>query len=177
MNRITDEEICKAFCDRECQLMSKGDCPSYRAGSRVVNAQLASCEQQVKDMTGDEKKLMEDLAIILAKEVETYRADRTDQEVANFILDLVRQHYADRLAEKWVDIPDKRGEWWMSSYHSECGFVSPLIIRVIDYQRPDRGLEVDYDRESIPVKVFVEEYYPKAKWMFISEPEPCKEVT
>lgn len=75
---------------------------------------------------------------------------------------------------KWVDVPDKRGEWWLSAFIADKNYyINPRIITVIDYQRPDRGLEIQYDRigETIPVKQFVEEFYPNAKWMFIPEPK------
>ena len=73
--------------------------------------------------------------------------------------------------EEWVDIPTKRGEYWMSPF-IDGKHMSPHILSVIDYERPDRGLEVCYDfpRDTIPVKTFTEEYYPNAKWTLIKEP-------
>ena len=72
----------------------------------------------------------------------------------------------------WVDEPDQRGDYWISPF-IEGKYIGPRIISVIDYQRPDRGLEVQYysPSDSIPVKTFCKEYYPKAKWMFIPEPD------
>jgi len=82
--------------------------------------------------------------------------------------------YKEMLKElgEWVDMPIKRGNYWVSPF-CEGKYIKPRIISVIDYQRPDRGLEVQYEfpRDTIPVKTFCEEYYPKAKWMFIPEPE------
>ena len=73
---------------------------------------------------------------------------------------------------EWIDIPTKRGEYWLSPF-CEGRYISPRIMSVIDYERPDRGLEVQYDfpHDTIPIKIFVKEYYPKAKWMLIKEPE------
>jgi hypothetical protein len=72
---------------------------------------------------------------------------------------------------EWVDIPTESGEYWVSPF-VEGRYVSPRILTVIDYQRPDRGLEVQYDfpHDTIPVKTFTEEYYPNAKWMLIKKP-------
>jgi len=72
---------------------------------------------------------------------------------------------------EWVDMPTERGEYWMSPF-IEGRHISPQILTVLDYGRPDRGLEVVYDfpRDTIPVSLFVTEYYPKAKWMLIKEP-------
>ncbi len=85
------------------------------------------------------------------------------------------------LAE-WVDIPTKRGEYWMSPF-IDGKYIAPRILSIIDYERPDRGLEVQYDfpHDTIPVKTFAEEYYPNAKWMLIKTPviplrEAMKEV-
>lgn len=73
--------------------------------------------------------------------------------------------------ESWIDVPDKRGDYWVSPF-VEGRYIHPRILSVIDYERPDRGLEVQYDfpHETIPVKTFCEEYYPKAKWLYIPEP-------
>lgn len=73
---------------------------------------------------------------------------------------------------KWIDEPDKAGEYWMSACNKENRCISPRIMRVIDYQRPGRGLEVDYDstHNTVPIKTFVAEYYPAAKWLFIEIP-------
>lgn len=74
---------------------------------------------------------------------------------------------------KWADIPTERGEYWVSPF-VEGRYISPRILLVFNYERPDRGLEVHYDfpRNTVPVKTFVREYYPKAKWLLIKEPEP-----
>lgn len=71
----------------------------------------------------------------------------------------------------WVDVPTKAGVYWLSPF-IEGAYIRPRIMGVIDYDRPNRGLEVEYDfpHETIPVKIFVKEYYPKAKWMFIENP-------
>ena len=55
----------------------------------------------------------------------------------------------------WVDIPTKRGEYWMSPF-IDGKYIAPRILSVIDYERPDRGLEVQYDfpHDTIPVKTF-----------------------
>lgn len=76
------------------------------------------------------------------------------------------------IEEHWLDIPDKAGEYWLSAF-CEGKYIRPRIISVIDYQRPDRGIEVQYDfpHDTVPVKLFCEEYYPKAKWLFIAEPK------
>ena len=85
------------------------------------------------------------------------------------------------MQREWIDEPTERGEYWVSplivASFGELLHNRPRILRVIDYDRPDRGLEVDYDTNSIPVKQFCKEYYPKAKWMFIPEPEPPKSGT
>jgi len=77
------------------------------------------------------------------------------------------------MKRKWMDMPTESGQYWVSPF-VEGRYISPRILTVIDYQRPDRGLEVQYDfpRDTVPVKTFVEEYYPNAKWMFIKEPSP-----
>jgi hypothetical protein len=73
-------------------------------------------------------------------------------------------------AEKWIDAPDKAGAWWMAAF-CEGRYVRPYIQDVIDYARPDRGLEVlQRSPDSIPVPLFVTEYYPKSKWLFIPVP-------
>lgn len=75
------------------------------------------------------------------------------------------------LNSEWEDAPTKRGDYWMSAF-IEGNYISPRILSVIDYERTDRGLEVQYDflHDTIPVKTFTKEYYPNAKWMLIQEP-------
>ncbi|KKN44530.1 hypothetical protein LCGC14_0692100 [marine sediment metagenome] len=80
------------------------------------------------------------------------------------------------MQREWIDEPTERGEYWVSSF-IEGHYISPHIMKVIDYDRPQRGLEVCYDRDTIPVKLFGKEYRPKAKWMFIPEPELPKSGT
>ena len=94
----------------------------------------------------------------------------TALETANIILDA--GYRLIKPESLWVDEPTKRGEYWMSAF-IEGRYIAPCIISVIDYQRPDRGLEVQHDfpHETVPVKTFVAEYYPQAKWMFINEPK------
>ena len=79
--------------------------------------------------------------------------------------------YPAELPALWLDVPDKAGEWWMSA-HCDGQYIEPSILRVIDYGRADRGLEVDhhFPHETVPVKEFTEEYYPKSKWLYIPEP-------
>jgi len=76
------------------------------------------------------------------------------------------------MENEWVDEPTQRGEYWVSPF-VEGRYISPRILSVIDYQRPDRGIEIQYDfpHDTVPVKVFITEYYPKAKWLYIKEPE------
>ncbi len=71
---------------------------------------------------------------------------------------------------EWVNKPTKRGNYWVSPF-VDGRHISPNIMKVIDYERPNRGLEVWYDRDTLPVKLFCKEYYPKAKWMFIEMPD------
>jgi len=72
---------------------------------------------------------------------------------------------------KWTDAPVQAGEYWVSPF-CDGNYIQPRILSVIDFQRPDRGLEVQYESpHCIPVKTFIEEYYPKAKWMFIQRPK------
>jgi len=73
---------------------------------------------------------------------------------------------------EWLEAPTEKGEYWFSPF-VEGRYIHPRIISVIDYGRPDRGLEVqdDFPHETIPVRIFVKEYYPKAKWMLIREPD------
>lgn len=73
--------------------------------------------------------------------------------------------------ENWIDAPDKAGTYWLSPFCNSC-YISPHIREVIDYGRPERGLEVrDSISNTIPVKLFVEEYYPKGKWFYVAEPK------
>lgn len=74
--------------------------------------------------------------------------------------------------EKWTDTPDKRGDYWISPF-IDGHYIEPHIITVIDYARPDRGIEVKYTYlgDTVPVDVFVREYYPKTKWLFIEVPD------
>jgi len=76
------------------------------------------------------------------------------------------------MIQNWIDVPDKAGDYWLSPF-VDGRYIQPRIMGVIDYQRKDRRLEVQYDfpHDTIPVKKFVKEYYPKAKWMFIEIPE------
>ncbi len=103
------------------------------------------------------------------KDCDTYALKdvlRTSTNAADEILALIK---APEL--KWQDIPDKGGEWWLSAFVDNSKYISPRIMRVIDYERKDRGLEVDsFGHDSIPADIFVKEYYPKAKWLFIPEP-------
>ncbi|KKM86352.1 hypothetical protein LCGC14_1279760 [marine sediment metagenome] len=71
---------------------------------------------------------------------------------------------------EWVDKPTKPGNYWVSPF-IEGRYISPRIMSVIDYARPDRGLEVRYDRDTLPVELFCKNYYPEAKWMFIETPD------
>jgi hypothetical protein len=74
---------------------------------------------------------------------------------------------------EWIDQPDKSGDYWMSSF-IDGQYQSPHIKHVLNFNRPDRGLEVEYNtgaRSSVPVKEFCTEYHPKAKWLFIPEPD------
>ncbi len=86
-----------------------------------------------------------------------------EEKISNFIKETYGQI--------WIDTPDKAGMYWMSAF-CDGRYIDPSIKRVIDYCRPGKGLEVDYDRfDTIPIKTFVEEYYPKAKWLFIPQPD------
>jgi hypothetical protein len=72
---------------------------------------------------------------------------------------------------EWQDAPDKAGNWWVSAF-CEGRYISPRILEVIDYQRPERRLEVRNPGtfDTIPVRKFVGEYYPNARWQYIPEP-------
>jgi len=85
---------------------------------------------------------------------------------------LSKEEEAIRVDENWIDIPDKRGEYWLSAF-CDGRYIESRIITVIDYQRPNRGLEVQEAyrlTDTIPVNVFCDEYYPKAKWLYIPIP-------
>jgi hypothetical protein len=71
----------------------------------------------------------------------------------------------------WIDEPTERGEYWVSAF-CDGRYISPSIISVIDYERPERGLEVQESigRDTVPVKEYCSEWYPQAKWMKIHEP-------
>ena len=71
----------------------------------------------------------------------------------------------------WVDKPDKKGLYWLSPF-VEGRYIRPHTVTVIDYDRPGRGLEVqdNFPSESIPVDIYIKDYYPNAKWTFINEP-------
>lgn len=71
---------------------------------------------------------------------------------------------------EWLDAPDKAGMWWMSPF-CDGKYVSLRLIRVIDYSFAGKGLEVDNDRDSIPVKFYCTIYHPNAKWLYIPEPD------
>ena len=75
------------------------------------------------------------------------------------------------MTAKWLDGPVERGEYWVSAF-CDGRYISPRIISVIDYARPARGLEVQESlgRDTIPVKEYCAEWYPKAKWMLIEVP-------
>ncbi len=70
----------------------------------------------------------------------------------------------------WIDEPTKSGKYWVSPF-VDGRYISPYMMDAIDYDRPGRGIEVCHGRDTIPAKVFCEEYYPKAKWMFIEMPD------
>jgi len=71
----------------------------------------------------------------------------------------------------WIDFPTKGGMYWLCPF-VDGKYISPHIQRIIDYSRPDRGLEAEnYGSDSVPVKLYCEEYYPKAKWLFIPRPK------
>ena len=71
----------------------------------------------------------------------------------------------------WINKPDKDGIYWVSPLHD--GFHSyPIIKTVIDFDRPERGLEVQESTCSyIPVDVYCRNYLPDAKWLYIEIPD------
>lgn len=82
-----------------------------------------------------------------------------------------RQEERERIQGKWLDKPDKGGWWWKAVFMDEmCCGVQPM--RVIDYDRPGRGLEVDEGHgDTIPVDKYKINYYPNSMWLYIPEPE------
>ena len=72
--------------------------------------------------------------------------------------------------EAWIKKPTKAGYYWMSqSVYGE--YREPFIEEVIDYQRPDRGLEVRVRFGTIPLKQYIKDYRPKSLWLYIEQPE------
>ena len=82
---------------------------------------------------------------------------------------LTIQELSVNLAE-WIDIPDRAGVYWLSPF-CDGHYINSRIQEVIDYSRPERGLEARYSDDTVPIKLFIKEYYPKAKWMFVPEPK------
>lgn len=79
---------------------------------------------------------------------------------------------------RWRDKPTRRGAYWVSPFMNGK-YAYPHVMHVIDYERPDRGLEVEYGSVgslTIPVNRFVAMYYPKAKWMYIPVPRPPEDT-
>jgi hypothetical protein len=71
---------------------------------------------------------------------------------------------------EWTDRPTRWGSWWVSAF-CDGDYREPHIYQVIDYERPGRGLEVEYGHMNyVAVDEFVTEYYPKAKWCYIPRP-------
>jgi len=82
------------------------------------------------------------------------------------------QHDADLqvLTQNWQSKPTKGGMYWKSAF-CDGHYISPRVERIIDYDRPERGLEVEQNHgDSIPLDVYLTEHYPKSLWQFIPEP-------
>ena len=81
------------------------------------------------------------------------------------------QEERERIKYKWLDKPDKGGWWWKAVFMDDkCCGVTPM--RVIDYDRQGRALEVDDGQgDTIPVDKYKENYYPNSKWLYIPEPK------
>jgi hypothetical protein len=134
-------------------------------------------EQELREKIANIAELMiEGIASCLSKS-EAINPEKLSERLANQILALVKEWLKEAGGVKlayWIDIPDKAGSYWMSAF-CDGHYISPRIQEVIDYARPGRGLEVRYSPITIPVKKFVEEYRPKAKWLFISQPKAYSE--
>lgn len=74
------------------------------------------------------------------------------------------------LAE-WKDKPTTGGDYWVSCFCDDR-YISPRIMHVIDYDREGRRLEVVHGSlvDTEPIDLFLKEYYPQSKWLYISEP-------
>lgn len=75
------------------------------------------------------------------------------------------------MKEQWIDKPTRGGDYWQSSF---CNgkYIRPKIINVIDFDRPERGLEIGGSHcDNTPVEEYVKEYYPKARYLYIPVPK------
>lgn len=68
----------------------------------------------------------------------------------------------------WQNAPDKGGLWWLSAF-CDGEYVFPRVVRIIDYGRPGRRLELEV-HDNIKMAIILSEYYPDSRWCFIPEP-------
>jgi hypothetical protein len=86
----------------------------------TVNTQIASCEQQVKDMARDDTKLRKDITELVTRAGdlwEIYNTTRTvpknmptNDSLAGQILDLARYHFAAKLVKQEAEINRLKAE-------------------------------------------------------------------
>jgi hypothetical protein len=111
------------------------------------------------------------LRVVIKADENNWDWDRMGKELDLALYQQQPKEQAEVICPRWIDVPNKGGMYWKSPF-VEGKYLTPSIQRIIDYSRPDRGLEAEiYGGDSVPIKLYCEEYYPKAKWLFIPRPE------
>lgn len=138
--------------------------------TKVFSKHIANKDDQIAELEG---RLAEEAILRLNAE------DRAEVAVGAYNTCYERnkepgQQIADleqRLAENWLDAPTQAGMYWMSPF-CDGDYRYPHMKEVLDFDRPGRGLEVvDSPSDCVPIDLYLREYYPKSKWLFIACPK------
>jgi len=180
-NKLLLKEIGDILLEFLVTCMGEGAIPKEVARIRARDI-VTKAKQHYEQKRLDRPELREAIAHLVCGHPECYgrclhyRGKKTPcasvvpDQILALIPDIEEARKQER-EEHWIDAPNKRGDYWMSPF-VEGRYIQPRFITVIDYQREDRGLEVQYDfpHDTIPVATFCKEYYPEAKWLFIPIP-------
>lgn len=68
----------------------------------------------------------------------------------------------------WIDRPTEPGSYWMYPF-CDGQHITPRILRITAF--PGGVLKADDGGHYVELGLFLKEYYPESKWLFIPQPD------
>ncbi len=72
------------------------------------------------------------------------------------------------VVDNWIDKPESTGKYWLSPF-CDGRYIDPRTVRIIRFGK-EFELVVDDGGNYVKLSLFLKEYYPKSKWLYIPSP-------